>query len=241
MHHYAAAAGAPTQPLTMDDMNRVRPAAHAAIAGLSSSNIFAKTHSAITAVKGIPTITPSLTKGAVYIVRNPLDVAVSYANHFSVDLDRAIEALCHSGAILKPNAGQVFQVLGSWTDHVASWCDRPDLLRHVMRYEDMRTQPAETFSRLLQFLGLPDDAGRRDQALRFADFKELRRQEDAAGFSEKPATADRFFREGRTGGWADVLTSQQVRKIVDAHRKTMKRFGYLDSLGQPVQGAMPMA
>ena len=55
----------------------------------------------------------------------------------------------------------------------------------------------------------------------------LREQEEKDGFSERPEKAERFFREGRAGQWKDVLTQQQVQRIVDAHGEQMQRFGYL--------------
>ncbi len=43
--------------------------------------VFVKTHQALVVGRGHPTINFSVTAGAVYVVRNPLDVAISYAHH----------------------------------------------------------------------------------------------------------------------------------------------------------------
>jgi hypothetical protein len=60
-----------------------------------------------------------------------------------------------------------------------------------------------------------------------SSFERLREQEEKAGFKERPDEAERFFREGRAGQWKEVLTPQQIQRIVDAHGEQMQRFGYL--------------
>lgn len=64
-------------------------------------------------------------------------------------------------------------------------------------------------------------------AIERSSFDELRKQEDEAGYREKPDSAERFFRAGRSGQWKDHLTRRQVRRIVQAHHAQMARFGYL--------------
>ena len=63
--------------------------------------------------------------------------------------------------------------------------------------------------------------------MRHASFKELRKQEDSEGFPERSAAQERFFRSGKAGGWRDVLSDNQVHRIVAVHRAQMARFGYI--------------
>jgi aryl sulfotransferase len=35
-----------------------------------------------------------------------------------------------------------------------------------------------------------------------------------------------FFRSGRTGGWREALSAEQVALIEDAHGPTMRKLGY---------------
>ena len=42
------------------------------------------------------------------------------------------------------------------------------------------------------------------------------------------ATANDFFRAGKSGQWRNVLTSDQAQKITAAHGDVMRSFGYLD-------------
>ena len=50
--------------------------------------IFNKTHNALMADRGYPTINFAVTTGAIYILRNPLDVAISYSHHLGKSLTR---------------------------------------------------------------------------------------------------------------------------------------------------------
>jgi hypothetical protein len=62
--------------------------------------------------------------------------------------------------------------------------------------------------------------------MRHSTFDSLRAQELRNGFHERPATAASFFREGKSGGWRNVLSREQVDRIVQAHEPVMRRFGY---------------
>ena len=57
--------------------------------------------------------------------------------------------------------------------------------------------------------------------------KTSRAQEEQDGFRERPEQSERFFRDGRSGQWRDVLSAQQVARIVRDHAEQMGRFGYL--------------
>ena len=103
----------------------------------------------------VPTINPEATAGAIYIVRNPLDVVVSYANQYDVSHDRAIKSFGSEGTIVPNHGPLVVQYLGNWSDHVRSWLDAPGLKPHLIRYEDMARKPDKAFRGVIKFLGLP--------------------------------------------------------------------------------------
>ena len=58
---------------------------------------FIKTHNANTTAFGHTLIPTALTRFAVYIVRNPLDVVLSYARHFGMSHDKTIYTIAHHG------------------------------------------------------------------------------------------------------------------------------------------------
>jgi hypothetical protein len=217
----------PLEQWTPEDVAQARPKAHKLIHDTSDGYVFLKSHSALVAHAGVPMITMSLTAGAIYIVRNPLDVAISYSHHMDESLDETISIMAHSGRHIGTHEKGVFQVMGSWSENVASWTHRPTPTLFVMRYEDMLAHPLDVFGELAGWLNLPDEAGRLEKAVELSSFDRLKEQEAKAGFKEKPKSAEKFFREGRAGQWKELLSRNQIRRIMADHGEQMARFGYL--------------
>ncbi|HEX2581168.1 MAG TPA: sulfotransferase domain-containing protein [Dongiaceae bacterium] len=190
-------------------------------------NVFVKTHNALMQYMSRPLIHMDWTAGAIYVVRNPLDVAVSLTHHYGVEIGRAVEIINDTGTGATGNAYAVYEVHNNWNGHVRSWTRHPQPSLHIVRYEDMLEKPRDTFTRVTQFLGLPAPPERIDHAIEMASFKKLREQEEQKGFRERSDKAEKFFREGRSGQWRDVLSPAQIERIVTANREQMERFGYL--------------
>ena len=208
-------------------LHRLRPHVHRFLAGLGDEPTLVKTHNAIIRLDGVATITPEVTTGAIHMVRDPRDVAVSVSHHFDLSVDDAVDMLCRNDYRLATVGRNVFSFLGGWRRHMASWVDAPGLNTHVARYEDMLAKPRPTFAAVARYLGLEPDRGRLKRAIGFSAFDQVRSQEDGHGFVEQVRDTSRFFRQGRAGGWKDVLSAAQERYLVDANEDMMKRFGYL--------------
>jgi hypothetical protein len=189
--------------------------------------VLVKTHNALIEDAGMPTINRGVSAGAIYVLRNPLDVAISFAHFRSIPIDAAIDIMATDGFATEPNSDDVHFITGSWSQHVQSWTERPHPAVHVVRYEDMLERPAEAFGAIARHAMLPAGHGLLEKAIDLASFQRLQKAEDVQGFLEKPPNVDRFFRVGRAGQWREVLTSAQVQRIVDAHGPAMARFGYL--------------
>ena len=122
--------------------------------------------------------------------------------------------------------GQIPQLMGSWSEHVASWTAAPDPRVIYMRYEDMKHSPEDTFYRTVKHLGLPftrDDVIAAEEAVKF---DKIQAKEKKDGFKEKMG-GDSFFRKGKTGSWKEELTDQQVRQVIINHHHQMRRFDYI--------------
>jgi Sulfotransferase domain len=224
---YLQASGLAKGPIDDKTVQRLRPQVHRMIAGSSPDSVLLKTHNALLADDGFPLITLEVTAGAIYIVRNPLDVAISLAHHNASTIDEAIEvmALKHAHAI--GNEVTVYELYDSWSAHVASWTAKPSPTLHVMRYEDMVVNPRRSFTAVTQFLGIPAPRERIEKAIRLSSFNVLKEQERRHGFRERPANVPSFFREGKVGQWKKGLSEAQTARIVAAHREQMARFDYL--------------
>jgi hypothetical protein len=197
------------------------------VADTAEGLAFVKTHDALVVDREQPTINFSVTSGAIYIIRNPLDVAISYAHHLGKSVDFTIDFMNLKNAETPVSKKHIYEIYGSWSQHVLSWTRKPHPAIYVMRYEDMLAEPQKTFGALARHLLFTPTDDQLADAIDRSSFERLREQEDKEGFRERPEKAERFFRDGRAGQWKEVLTPQQIARIVDAHHEQMKRFGYL--------------
>jgi len=188
---------------------------------------FVKTHNANIKVAGHPLVPPQLTRAAVYILRDPRDMVISYADHFALDFAGAAKAIASRQNLVRSTQRTVMQFLGNWSDHVTSWTRAPGFPVLVLRYEDMLVDPQAAFEKVLRLIGAPIDPAVLIQATEFSSFESLARQEAAAGFREKGRSQERFFRKGISGQWRDELPAAIVDRIVADHGVVMKRHGYL--------------
>jgi hypothetical protein len=206
---------------------RLRSGAQQKLAAYFNPTGFVKTHCALMMWHGHPLIDMALTAGAIYLVRNPLDIVASYASHSGKSLDGIIDVMNEAGYVTPGADEQVPQLLGSWSQNVKSWTAHPNPALHVMRYEDMVADPTAAFGGLARFLGVNPPPERLNRALEYSSFDNMKQAETEAGFKEKSEFQASFFRGGRIGGWRDELTTAQARRIVDANREQMQRFGYV--------------
>ncbi len=223
---YQAQNPRPWQEWSALDVARMRRTAQLSICRWRQDDTFVKTHNASVMFLGYPLIQQDLTAGAIYIVRNPLDVCISLTHHYGCDVDTAINILADPTIGSKTNDKIVYEVHKSWSIHVDSWTGqkRPGLA--VLRYEDMLADPIRAFGGLARFLGLNPPRSRLERAVERSSFKSLRQQEDQKGFKEKSPHAQKFFREGRAEQWRERLTPAQIDKIVSANKEQMQKFGY---------------
>ena len=161
-HAFDRFSGLDACELLPDEIETLRPRVYEEAAAQATRQMFVKVHDAfLPTAAGEPLIPLGATRAAIYIVRNPLDVAVSLAFHEAVDCDKAIAQMADREFSFANVAArlptQLRQRLSSWSGHAASWIDAPGLACHVMRYEDMVARPFETFSR---GRALPRAAGR---------------------------------------------------------------------------------
>ena len=248
--------GIEASDLTQDEIERLRPAVYEAIsdkilkgraeaeANPPKANadpdddnpvmppIF-KVHDAFTQTPdGVPLLSKKATAGAIYLLRNPIDVVPSFAHHSGRSIEKMIKRMAKNDmAFVSGPAGlhnQLRQWLLTWSEHVLSWVDEPDLPILVVRYEDMMADTHSALSSIIDFLEVPVDEGRIAKAVEFSAFKKLAAQESEKRFGEMSPAADSFFRKGIVGDGYNALTQEQIDQVTADHREVMERFGYLD-------------
>lgn len=199
----------------------------------SSKQLYIKIHDAFTfsRIDNTPLIPEKSTKLAIYIVRNPLDVALSMANHFGERVEKSIKKY-----IINPDGGfatihnstnnQFFQPFGTWSMHVESWLTAPTFPVHFMRYEDMKEKPYETFKAAIQAIGLEFNDKQLAFAIEESKFEKLQKKELEQGFKEKLLPSSNFFFKGQVGRWKEELSTEQIEKIREINKPMMQKFGY---------------
>jgi aryl sulfotransferase len=177
-------------------------------------------------------VSSTATLGAVYLVRDPRDVALSLARHTDRSVDAAIAIMGTPDKIMDRSRDRLqprlSQSWGSWSQNVESWLAPTPFPVHVTRYEEMRGDPAAALSRLLPALGVPVDHATVDAAVAATALETFRAQEATKGFIEAVGP-NRFFGEGRVAGWRDHLTPSQAARIEAQHGGVMQRLGYLEA------------
>lgn len=224
---YTQVLGKPAHKARDAEIAAVRPIVQASIVRALGRPIFIKTHNANAMDFGYPIINMGVSAGAVYIVRNPLDIAISFAAFSGTTIDHAIDAMATPGYGVRTSQANVRVVTGSWSENVGSWAARPHPVVLVVRYEDLMSDPRRHFGSIARHLLMTPTGEQLDRAIALTGFERLRASEAAAGFVERPDTTSQFFRVGKAGQWKETLTGDQVARIVSVHRPLMQRFGYL--------------
>jgi len=172
---------------------------------------------------------PEVTYAAVHIVRDPRDIAPSWAHHAGLSIDAAIDFMADPDAAMGwlrrgPNSATP-QPLTSWSSHAQSWLEaRPTPLR--LRYEDMLADPAQALAAVARHCGLGGEPAAIAAAVVATQFDRLRAREAEIGFQGGQMNGRRFFRRGVAGGWRDSLTPAQAARITATHGDMMARLGY---------------
>ena len=217
--------------LSHDDIDDLRPHVYARIASEAQEQRWIKVHDAFTALADGEPLLGRSARAAVYLVRDPRDVAISLSHHNNKTIDAAIAFMNQSdGAFCGGRKGmesQLRQKLQGWSGHVISWLDQTEIPVLAVRYEDLKADPARFFCAAMAFAGREAGIAEIERAIRHADFAELQRQESEKGFAERELRTAPFFRAGRPGGWHDALTPEQIARIEDAHAPVMGRLGYV--------------
>lgn len=226
---FSELAGRPSHELNFDEIAELRPRVHTLIAQRAQGTRLVKSHNMTGSVDGHPLYNWQVSAGAICVVRNPLDVAVSMTHHFGLTVEEAIERLANENVATANDEMFVTQMLGSWSRHVAGWAEIAERLGSkvlVLRYEDLLEKPAKHFAKAAKLLGIQDKA-RIERAVKHASFGTLSALEKREGFLEAVNEQSRFFRSGRANQWREALSREQVARVVHDHREQMAKFKYL--------------
>ena len=194
---------------------------------------YLKTHNAMCTVNNYKFTNLENTLGAIYIVRDPRDVLVSYSNFLNKSVDEILKKMIsndsYEGAELKSKVYKK-SLLGSWSNHYNSWKNYKSREKIIIKYEDMINNTSSTFLKVLTYLKriikIEIDQNKMHNAIEETSFENLRSLEMSEGFKTNPSK-NPFFRKGVVGDWREKLSKDQVEKIESAFKDEMIELGYL--------------
>ena len=204
------------------------------IINLNGKLNFLKTHNGNFNLGNYPFTNTDNTIGGIYIVRDPRDVVLSYANHFGLDNSESTNMLmdkenCERYFDEKLKEKYLRSLMGSWSMNYLSWRHYRGRKIHLMKYEDLVENPKKNFIKMLEYINsvisINIDQNRISKAVEETAFHKLQNLEDREGFIE--AGKGKFFRRGKVGEWKEKLDPKLTKKIEDHFRKEMMELDYL--------------
>jgi len=216
----------PLGEIPMRELAGKRPAIHGELAKRANGFLFLRTNNAALRHFGHLTVTPESTAAAIYIIRNPLDVAAFYGAAKGWTIDRTITLMAQRGRILGKSTKRTYQAVGSWSENVESWTSRVRGRFLCLRFEDMLDDPELQFSQVIDFLGMKAAPGQiaKASANSISGILEAYRK---AGIRMAPHMSPlELLRSGAALGGKRLLTTQQIAAIAGIHGDQMRRFRY---------------
>ncbi len=220
--------------LTDEEVKSIQPEVFNSLASEEKrKRLFIKVHDAYTFNQANKPIIPTeSTYCAIYIIRNPLDVVASLANHNQSTIEEAIALMNNSEGSLatqknnKNTAPQSKQLMLNWSDHVTSWVSQESFRVMIVRYEDLLLNTRQTFSKCCAFIKLDKTEIEIENAIQASSFNKLKEQEHEKYFSEKKGSGS-FFRQAKLGEGIKKLNQPQIQVVINAHRPIMENYKYL--------------
>jgi hypothetical protein len=170
----------------------------------------------------------------ILLVRDPRDAFVSHYVQLTRPTAEAPGELKtkRAGEMLRDSLLGIGQIVRTMNDWLFEFGDRPNVT--LVRYEDLRSRPAEEFGRVLAAIGEQQVSQEHlDAALRFSEFTNMKKLEAASAFDSKilqprdmndPESFN--VRRGRIGGYADYLGASDIEYANEAMSALDRRFGY---------------
>lgn len=236
---FDAGLGVNSSDMLPAEIDSLRPFSDQLFNNFADSKVFRKIHDAfISPNTKQPIVSTSISAGVIYIVRNPLDVLVSYHYHLGKSIAETMKLLngnnSNENQQLNRIKIQFEQYMGGWSHHVLSWIEQTQVPVCIIRYEDLLNDPLTHFNKATSFAQIKHSQCDLKQAVDNTHFEKLKKQESKGRFAETPNHNNNFFRKGIAGGWREYLTEEQVQEVIKNHSTVMTKMGYLDKQNTPV-------
>lgn len=190
-----------------------------------------KTHNFCGSLNGHNFTNKQNTIGSIYIVRDPRDVAVSYASFAGISYEESVNLLLNDNRISFVDKYYP-EVRLSWKSHLISWLSFP-APRLLVKYEDLLKNTAgilrDTIIFINQFFNnkIIIDEDKIIRVVNECNFSKLQNLEEKIGFDESFIKQNKFFRKGKEKSWENILSENLIKKIENNFSKEMKKLNYI--------------
>jgi len=163
---------------------------------------------------------------AIYIVRDVRDVALSaHARTAEIGIsDPQFDVFLRK--FLEGHANQY----GTWHVHLRSWLDGPlagDGKLLVIKFEDLRKNPEDAVTRMVEFAEVKVDTARIRAALANNSVERMRaKEEKSKKLFQSKTEHGRFVRKGAIQGWRASMTTAQLQIFESYAGAELARMGY---------------
>ena len=196
---------------------------------------FLKTHNAFGNYKKHHFTDKINTLGAIYIVRDPRDVLVSYSKHMKKSISETLKLIQDDNHIgfLEDKEGVIGDIRGSWSQHYNSWKNFNIREKLIIKYEDLIEDPFNNFLKAINYLnrliGLKVDEENIKKCIKIASFNNLQNLEKTTGFKEKLTHHSDvpFFNTGKVKQWQKVLDKETINIVEKKFAKEMSELNYI--------------
>ena len=195
-----------------------------------NKTVFLKTHNALVTINNQPFTSIKNSLGLIYVIRDPRDVVISYANHMAKTYEETFEVM-KSDSMEKTLDKLNKTFLTTWSNHFISWREFP-INKHFLRYEDLIEDPIREFTKIITYLNKIHNVEINEEkiinSIEATSFKNLKNLEKEKSFHENPKFSEdqKFFRKGETKQWVKLLSKDLINKIQNNFAEVMKENGY---------------
>ena len=199
---------------------------------------FLKTHSGFLKMDGYSFTDLNNTLGVIYIVRDPRDVAISFAHHNDETIKETSKKINGNYILDGDTENKIPVYMGSWSLNYNSWKEFKKAGRYfLIKYEDLILNKEESFKKTLNFIKkitntkfeIQDEKIKK--IIKQIEFRSLKKLEEKVGFKEarkdKKGNKINFFRVGRSEQWPNSLDLDIRKSIETVCKNEMKELGYL--------------
>ena len=203
---------------------------------------FLKTHNSLIKAFGNDFTQPKYTLGVIYIIRDPRNVITSLKNHNDFKTyEEALQMMLNENAVLSDyshlNNHAKTNIINSWKINYQSWLSNNFFRRLTIRYEDLITDPFQTFRDVVVFINticrFNDNfkLNKFNNAVKSTSFDALQNLEKMGKFSENVYSVNdkkkiKFFNQGPNNDWKKILNKDLIKKMNEIYKEDLIRFNY---------------